>query len=472
MSSVVSVVLFIFIGFIVVGILFAVVFFNQNKSVGKQESASGEQSINKIDNEKEKDNNVLNDFYNTLVKNMLSMLNCEKCVNAVEKYLVSDADFLQSDYGIYILPNEYLNQDDELDDDIKVARMGVLQSFFKDKASKLNMLNGSCYAVEKRICNYVLNEIDCIIESFHLTIDEYDDECDDSFDRDYFICMIEDLDELGYKSGINSVNALYFGLNSLGILNNCSIESFYLLVGFKQEEYNFNKLNDLCSKCSIDYEIAISDVKKILSKVGYHNLSKYLMSHQNNAIYILLDNLCNSSEELDLVQILTLVLRQSYKLNYSNCISVADEVMSGYNKIKKAKSITSNLINDSMTECRISIKDVDRMNGIEFEIFIADMFAKLGYRTKMTKASGDQGVDVIAYKGEKILGIQAKCYSGVVGSHAIMEVVAGKNYYGCNSCMVITNSTFSAAAKELANVNHVELWDRNDLKEQIDLLDM
>jgi restriction system protein len=48
-----------------------------------------------------------------------------------------------------------------------------------------------------------------------------------------------------------------------------------------------------------------------------------------------------------------------------------------------------------------------------------------------------------------------------------MEAVAGMKYYNANKCMVITNSTFTKSAQELAKVNNVELWDRQILKEKL-----
>lgn len=85
----------------------------------------------------------------------------------------------------------------------------------------------------------------------------------------------------------------------------------------------------------------------------------------------------------------------------------------------------------------------------------------------MTKASGDQGIDIIARRADEVIGIQAKCYSGVVGNHAIMEAVAGMRYYKCDYCMVVTNITFTKSAKELAIANGVELWDRKKLIDNV-----
>ena len=115
----------------------------------------------------------------------------------------------------------------------------------------------------------------------------------------------------------------------------------------------------------------------------------------------------------------------------------------------------------------LSIVDIDLMSGVQFEEFLCGYFNEQGYQCSITKASGDQGVDLIAKKGDIIIAIQAKCYSGTVGNHAVMEAVAGMKYYNANRCMVITNSTFSKSAIELAKANGVILWDRQVLIEKI-----
>lgn len=114
-----------------------------------------------------------------------------------------------------------------------------------------------------------------------------------------------------------------------------------------------------------------------------------------------------------------------------------------------------------------TLNDIDLMTGIEFENFLCDLFQKMGYHTLSTKASGDQGIDVIAEKDSIKIGIQAKCYTGTVGNSAIQEVVAGKTYYSCDKVMVITNSRFTKAAMDLAKSNNVILWDRDMLKENL-----
>ncbi len=135
-------------------------------------------------------------------------------------------------------------------------------------------------------------------------------------------------------------------------------------------------------------------------------------------------------------------------------------------KIKKAAT-KDDLLNGEYEIPSISIYDIDLMSGAQFEEFLRDYFTNNGYICTLTKASGDQGIDLIAKKNDSVLAIQAKCYSNAVGNHAIMEAVAGTRYYNANQTMVITNSNFTKPAIELAKVNNVILWDRKILIEKL-----
>ena len=113
---------------------------------------------------------------------------------------------------------------------------------------------------------------------------------------------------------------------------------------------------------------------------------------------------------------------------------------------------------------KYTLDDIDLMSGTEFEEFVSTLFRQMGYNTKITQTTGDQGIDVIAVKNGVKLGIQAKCYTNTVGNSAVQEAVAGKGYYSCDKVMVITNNYFTSSAASLAQSNNVVLWDRDFLK--------
>ena len=136
-------------------------------------------------------------------------------------------------------------------------------------------------------------------------------------------------------------------------------------------------------------------------------------------------------------------------------------------ELNRRKKVINIMNKDEEDENSITIDDIDLMSGEQFEDFVVDLFKAMKYKTTHTKLSGDQGIDVIAEKGNSKVAIQAKCYTGTVGNHAIMEAVAGAKHYGATKCMVVTNSTFTKSSKELAESNNVVLWDRKILKEKI-----
>lgn len=101
------------------------------------------------------------------------------------------------------------------------------------------------------------------------------------------------------------------------------------------------------------------------------------------------------------------------------------------------------------------------MQGLEYEYAVANYLTEHGYKNvSVTKGSGDYGVDVLAHKGKRKFAVQCKYYSNPVGLSAVQEAVAGKAMYGCTDAMVVTNSTFTSAARNLAEANGVILMEK------------
>ena len=109
------------------------------------------------------------------------------------------------------------------------------------------------------------------------------------------------------------------------------------------------------------------------------------------------------------------------------------------------------------------IADIDKMDGKTFEKYLEVLFKKLGYKVERTRYVGDYGADLVTAKDGIKVAIQAKRNKRKVGINAVQEAVASKGHYKCDKAMVVTNSYFTKAAKELAKSNHVELWERDQL---------
>lgn len=105
-----------------------------------------------------------------------------------------------------------------------------------------------------------------------------------------------------------------------------------------------------------------------------------------------------------------------------------------------------------------------KMSGEDFEKYVLEILKRTGYKhVKLTKRSGDYGIDILAdYKG-KHYGIQCKLYQKPVGVAAIQQACAGSQYYQCDEAVVVTNQHFTRQAIALAQSNDVLLWDKEML---------
>jgi restriction system protein len=115
------------------------------------------------------------------------------------------------------------------------------------------------------------------------------------------------------------------------------------------------------------------------------------------------------------------------------------------------------------------IKDIDKMDGFQFEEYLKVLFRKLGYNSTVTKKSGDFGVDLLLKGEHKRIAIQAKRYGygNKVSIKAVQEIYAGGRYYEADETWVVTNAFFTKPALELAKACNVRLVNRDQLQELI-----
>lgn len=106
---------------------------------------------------------------------------------------------------------------------------------------------------------------------------------------------------------------------------------------------------------------------------------------------------------------------------------------------------------------------IDKMDGVEFEKFLLEHFKQQGYVGRLTPATADYGADLVLQKDKRKVVIQAKRWNRVVGIEAVQQIIGAIKHYDADKGMVITNSTFTENAYNLAETNGIELWDRKSL---------
>lgn len=113
----------------------------------------------------------------------------------------------------------------------------------------------------------------------------------------------------------------------------------------------------------------------------------------------------------------------------------------------------------------IFTKNVEGMGGIEFEYYVADLLRNNRYKNvSVTALSNDYGIDVFATKHHIKYAIQCKRYYKKVGVEAVQQAASGCIYHNYDIAIVLTNSTYSPQAKNLAECLGVQLWDGKKLQ--------
>ncbi|MDR8394331.1 restriction endonuclease [Aliifodinibius sp. S!AR15-10] len=110
------------------------------------------------------------------------------------------------------------------------------------------------------------------------------------------------------------------------------------------------------------------------------------------------------------------------------------------------------------------------LSPIDFEGLIKFLLQEKYAKAELTKASGDFGADVIAYspsQGKIICQVKRYNKGNRVGNKYINDCIGAIEYYNGNKGLVITTSSYTRSAKEIANRANIELWNWNKLSEEI-----
>ena len=112
-----------------------------------------------------------------------------------------------------------------------------------------------------------------------------------------------------------------------------------------------------------------------------------------------------------------------------------------------------------------SNKDIDSMDGIEYEQYCKTILENAGWEVEDTSITGDQGVDLIASIEDVRVCIQCKCFAKAVGNKAVQEIAAGMIYWKGTHSVVVAKSGFTKSAEALANSTNVILTSDKELKD-------
>jgi len=161
------------------------------------------------------------------------------------------------------------------------------------------------------------------------------------------------------------------------------------------------------------------------------------------------------------------MLNRQEKFDYYDYESVKAQIESeGKNEYS---SFSSSSINSTANSngSPVIYDNINDLSGIEFEKLCQSLIDNMGFETKTTKASGDGGIDLIAYNHQPILSgtyiIQCKRYSGSVGEPIIRDLYGVITSERANKGILITTGYFTKSAISFAEGKPIELIDGEKL---------
>lgn len=109
-----------------------------------------------------------------------------------------------------------------------------------------------------------------------------------------------------------------------------------------------------------------------------------------------------------------------------------------------------------------------KMDGWNFETEIAKLFRKRGFDAKVTKGSGDGGVDILLNRdGEKTV-VQCKQHKTAVPPAAVRDLYGVLTHHNAQKAMLVSTSGFTNGTVEFARNKPIELLGIEDILKMAD----
>ncbi|ARK31812.1 restriction endonuclease [Halalkalibacter krulwichiae] len=121
---------------------------------------------------------------------------------------------------------------------------------------------------------------------------------------------------------------------------------------------------------------------------------------------------------------------------------------------------------------KITLSDIDKMTGHEFEDYLYVLIKSLGYdEVYLTKKSRDYGADLLFRdRDQQLTVVQAKRLSEKLGLEAVQQIYTAQAYYLADKALIITSAEHrSDPCRKLASATKVRIVNRDELKELITL---
>ena len=205
------------------------------------------------------------------------------------------------------------------------------------------------------------------------------------------------------------------------------------------------------------YEYVLTPMEPPTLSILQENLSnQYHVEIITEGLQFILNNIQKELQEQPTQPSINIKQAQPWEQLITNLfkqagISFTEDLIDVTHQIKQA------IIESSQGKQQMTLSK--RMNWVQFENFLQNLFEKQGYSVERLKKTHDYGADLILRKRGITIAVQAKHRKSTIGVRAIQEVFASMAYYGADHGLVITTGKFTQFAQKLAKKLGIETWD-------------
>lgn len=103
------------------------------------------------------------------------------------------------------------------------------------------------------------------------------------------------------------------------------------------------------------------------------------------------------------------------------------------------------------------------LDGRTFELELARLLRRRGYKVKLTSPSGDQGVDLFLEAGAKSIVVQCKAHRNYVSPSVVRDLFGTMLHFKADEAWLVTTSGFYSGVREFAQGKPIKLLTISDL---------
>ena len=103
------------------------------------------------------------------------------------------------------------------------------------------------------------------------------------------------------------------------------------------------------------------------------------------------------------------------------------------------------------------------MNGWQFEHAFATLLQGMKVEAKVTRGSGDGGVDILVKKGTEEIVIQCKNHASAVGPSTVRDLLGTAFSLKAKAAVLVATGGFTKGARSFSKANSIYLLDIEDV---------